>query len=143
MNRVSLIAIAVPKNDPCVNIFSVKPGNVEKSFTFGEHWIGCARWGNYEMMGDNHLRTPNEPNGLEVYYYLSRIPEQDQVSFRVTDMNDRVVAEPKAGKEPGLHRYYIRTERLKPGTYKVSLLVGKSRVTKTAVVLESPIWEIK
>ena len=102
-----------------------------------------ARWGNYEMMGDNHLRTPNEPNGLEVYYYLSRIPEQDQVSFRVTDMNDRVVAEPKASKEPGLHRYYIRTERLKPGTYKVSLLVGKSRVTKTAEVQESPVWPIE
>jgi len=38
-----MTAIAMPKNDPGVNIFSGKPGKVEKSFTFGEHWTGCAR----------------------------------------------------------------------------------------------------
>jgi hypothetical protein len=25
-----------------------------------------ASWGNYHMTGSNHLRTPNEPNGLEI-----------------------------------------------------------------------------
>jgi len=102
-----------------------------------------AWWGNYQMTGDNHLRTPNEPYGLEVYYYLSPIPEQDQVSFRVFNQDDEVQFEQKASREPGLHRQYIWSERLKPGTYKVSLLVGKSRITKVAVVLDRPTFEIK
>ena len=95
------------------------------------------------MMGDNHLRTPNEPYGLEVYYYLGPISEQDQVSFRVYNEKEEVLFERKAPKEPGLHRQYIWSDRLKPGKYKVSLLVGKSRVTKDAEVLERPLWTIE
>ncbi|MFA6129166.1 MAG: hypothetical protein WC699_17845 [Bacteroidales bacterium] len=98
-------------------------------------------WGNYHMMGDNHLRTPNETNGLEVYYHLNSVAERDQVFIRVTDQNDKET-DIKASKEPGLHHQFIRTDRLQPGHYRISLLVGKNRVTKPAEVLASPVWPV-
>ena len=101
-----------------------------------------SRWGNYEMTGDNHLRPRNEPNGLEYYYYLGQLDDREEVAIQVTNWDGQIVFEQKANREPGLHRAYIRTERMVPGKYRVSLLVGKSRMTRTATVLESPVWPI-
>jgi photosystem II stability/assembly factor-like uncharacterized protein len=100
-----------------------------------------SQWGNYHMMGDNHLRTPNEPNGLEVYYFLKSVDERDEVYLRITDRNEKTT-DVKVEKTPGLHQHYLRTERLSPGYYRVSLLVGKNKVTKTAEVTESPVWPV-
>jgi hypothetical protein len=99
-------------------------------------------WGNYEMTGDNHLRPRNEPNGLEYYYHIGKLDVRDEVSIRVTDMDDKVLMEQKVDREPGLHRAYIRTERLAPGQYRVTLMAGKSRMTRTATILGSPAWPV-
>ncbi len=98
-------------------------------------------WGNYHMTGDNHLRTQNETNGLEVYYYLKNVEERDEVYLRITDLKDKTT-DVKVPKEPGLHRQFLPTYRMKPGHYRISLLVGKNRVTKPAEVLESPVWPV-
>jgi hypothetical protein len=100
-----------------------------------------AEWGNYNMMGDNHLRTENEQNGLEVYYYLKSVEDKDDVFLRITDLNEKNT-DIKVPKSQGLHCQYLRTERLKPGHYKISLLVGKNRVTQPAEVTESPVWPV-
>jgi hypothetical protein len=100
-----------------------------------------SEWGNYQMMGDNHLRTPNEENGLEVYYYLRAVEDRDEVSLRITGPNEKST-DIKVPKTAGLHHEFIRTERLKPGHYQVSLLVGKSRVTKPAEITDSPVWPV-
>jgi photosystem II stability/assembly factor-like uncharacterized protein len=115
-------------------LFDIQP---KPQFNYSER----SYWGNYQIMGDNHLQTPNEPNGLEVYYYLKFVEQRDDVMLRITDMNDKAT-DVKVPKEPGLHKQYLRTERLKPGHYRVSLLVGKNRVTKPAEVTESPVWPV-
>jgi len=101
-----------------------------------------SRWGNYELTGDNDIRTPNEPNGLEVYYYVKAKEEQTEASIQVLDINDKVVGTSRATAEPGLHKVFVRTERIKPGTYKVKLIYAKSSMTKLGTVLESPKWPI-
>jgi hypothetical protein len=98
-------------------------------------------WGNYAMMGDNHLRTPNEPNGIEVYYYLAQVEQKDDVHLRITGPDGKAT-DVKVSKSPGFHQEYLRTERLKPGHYQVSLLVGKNRVTKPAEIVASPVWPV-
>jgi len=101
-----------------------------------------SRWGNYELTGDNDIRTPNEPNGLEVWYYIKETSERDEGSIQVTDINDKIISSSKLPNTSGLQRTFIRTERMKPGPYRVTLIYAKSRVTKNAVVLESPVWEV-
>lgn len=115
-------------------LFDIAP---KPQFNYSER----SEWGNYQMMGDNHLRTPNENNGLEVYYYLKNVGEKDQVILRITDTNDKET-DIKVSKESGLHRRYLRTDRMPPGHYRVSLLVGKNRVTKLGEVLVSPVWPV-
>jgi photosystem II stability/assembly factor-like uncharacterized protein len=100
-----------------------------------------SNWGNYEMTGDNNLRTPNQPNGLEVYFWLGDIPSQDGVSITVTgdDGRSRDFRMPKTS---GLHHEYIRTERFDPGNYRISLVVGKNSMTLPATITESPVWPV-
>lgn len=115
-------------------LFDIEP---KPQFNYSQR----SEWGNYNMMGDNHLRTENEPNGLEVYYYLKTVEDRDQVLLRITDQNDKTT-DVKVSKEPGLHHQYLRTERMQPGHYRISLLVGKNRVTKPAEVTTSPLWPV-
>jgi photosystem II stability/assembly factor-like uncharacterized protein len=100
-----------------------------------------AEWGNYTMTGDNHLRTPNERNGLEVFYHLGEVSDRDQVYLRVTDSYGPFT-DHEVSRKPGLHVEYLDTEKLLPGRYQVSLLVGKSRVTKFAEITERPVWAV-
>jgi hypothetical protein len=115
-------------------LFDIEP---KPQFNYSDR----SDWGNYPMTGDNHLRTPNESNGLEVYYYLKYAEERGQVYLRTTDRNDKTT-DIKVPKEPGLHRRYLQTDRMPPGHYRISLLVGKNRVTKPAEVLASPVWPV-
>ncbi len=115
-------------------LFNIKP---KPQFNYSDR----SGWGNYHLTGDNNLYVPNETNGLEVYYYLKNVEEKDLVYLRITDQNDKNT-DIKVSKDTGLHHQYLRTERMAPGNYKVSLLVGKNRVTKPAVVTESPVWPV-
>jgi photosystem II stability/assembly factor-like uncharacterized protein len=115
-------------------LFDIEP---KPQFNYSQR----SDWGNYQMMGDNNLRAPNEPNGLEVYYYLKNAEEKDRVLLRITDQKDKTT-DLKVPGEPGLHRQYLRTMRMQPGHYRISLLVGKNRVTKQAEITESPVWPI-
>jgi len=116
------------------HLFDIEP---KPQFNYSER----SNWGNYNLTGDNHIRTENEPNGLEVYYSLGKVDERDDVILRISDLNDKSI-DVKVPKNQGLHRQYLRTERLQPGSYRVSLLVGKNRVTKPATITESPVWPV-
>ncbi len=100
-----------------------------------------ASWGNQQMMGDNHLRTPNEPNGLEIYYYLGKDSEQD-VTISVFDFEGEQVTKRKGESGQGLHRIYVDTSRMKPNPYIVNLEIGEKTLTKSVRVLESPKWQV-
>ena len=93
------------------------------------------------MKGDNHLRTYNEPNGFEVYYNLSKDIDDD-IQITVTDYSGKEVFNRKVVSTKGLHKLYINTAWLNPDPYQISLKIGNRTITKTARVLESPIWSV-
>lgn len=98
-------------------------------------------WGNQQMTGDSHLRTPNEPSGLEVYYHLKK-KTKDPVEFTVTDLNNNILSKGKGENTAGLHKTLLNTFRLAPGTYLVSMTIGKETFTQTAKVKEPYIWSV-
>jgi len=98
-------------------------------------------WGNQQMKGDNHLRTPNEPNGFEIYYYLKE-DSKTEISLIISDYTGKEVVNKKADSTKGLHKLFIDTSRLKPDPYQISLIIGDQTITKTARVLESPTWPV-
>ena len=100
-----------------------------------------AGWGNWQMMGDNHLRTPNEPNGFEIYYYVGK-EGKDEISIIISDFTGKEVISRKVKSAKGLHKIYIDTSSLKPDPYRISLVKGKQEITKTARVTESPTWPV-
>jgi hypothetical protein len=98
-------------------------------------------WGNQQMKGDNHLRTPNEPNGLEVYYYLKLDTKKD-VFVSLLDFQGNEVKRRKASNEKGIHKIYLETSGLRPDPYLVRLEAGKTVIEKPARVLKAPKWPI-
>ncbi len=101
-----------------------------------------SSWGNYHMMGDNHLRTPNEPGGVEVYWYLGEVNPRDEMSLELLDLNGNVIASQKLKQEAGLHKTYLNSRRLQPGSYRLNLTLGKSTLQKPAGVLKAPSYPI-
>ena len=98
-------------------------------------------WGNQQMMGDNHLRTPNEPNGFEIYYYVKE-DSKEEINIIISDISGKEVSKRKVESSLGLHKLYIDTSRMKPDPYQISLIIGDQVISKTARVLESPIWSV-
>lgn len=100
-----------------------------------------SRWGNYEMKGDNHLRTYNEPGGIEVYYYL-RTSTEAPVKLSVSDPFSDLEWEQEASGEAGLHHIYLNNRRLEPGNFLVTLEVGENKIAKPAEVKAVPDYPI-
>jgi hypothetical protein len=53
----------------------------------------AAYWGNNRLMGDKHLFTPNEPNGLRFDYYLKKEPKHEP-EFLIYDETGQAVDTP-------------------------------------------------
>ena len=98
-------------------------------------------WGNQQMMGDNHLRTPNEPNGFEIYYYLKN-DSKEEINLIISDYTGKELVTRKVNATKGLHKLFIDTSRLKPDPYQITMKTGNQTITKTARVLESPTWPV-
>ncbi|MBM3284584.1 MAG: hypothetical protein FJY81_01790 [Candidatus Aminicenantes bacterium] len=64
-------------------------------------WVTRA-WGNYRLMGDRHLATPNEPNAVAINYYL-REKSRDKIKIIVSDPYGKVLRELEGKNEPGLN----------------------------------------
>ena len=99
-----------------------------------------ASWGNYQMTGSNHLRTPNERSGLEVYYYVKS--DAEKVELEMNDLNGKSLFKREVEKEKGLHMVLLPTFRTTPGIYRVTLTIGSETFTRLATVTESPVWAI-
>lgn len=100
-----------------------------------------ARWGNYGMMGSNHLKTPNEDNGLEIWYYFKN-DAWGMARLVVTDMDGNQVYSRDLDVNKGLKRIYWETSRAEPGTYKISLTCGGETITKEGVVEKRWQWPV-
>jgi len=100
-----------------------------------------ASWGNYQMMGDNHLNTRNEPNGLEIWYYFGEVPK-DEAVITVFNEDRKQVFERKVKPAKGIGRFYWNTMQSRPGRYSVKLTCGTLSESRTGIVLEKWQWPV-
>ena len=88
-----------------------------------------ARWGNYQMTGDAHIRTRNERSGLNLYYYL-RNDLDDALSILVEDFDGQKIADLKTAKAAGIHKITWNSPDAEPGTFRFILTDGEKTITK-------------
>ncbi len=114
--------------------------------------------GNYRLLGDGHLFSPNEPNAVSVNYYLKEMAAGG-AKITVTDMSGNVLEEIKGGAEAGINTalWFMRARpaggqaqrfmgrggaQVDPGEYLVTLEVGGRKLTTTAVVRGRKGWAV-
>ncbi len=100
-----------------------------------------ASWGNYQMTGDNHLNSPNEPNGLEIWFLLGD-KLKGETKITVEDKLGKVVFEKTFPQKNGIDKIYWNTRETEPGEYNVTIKNGALSETKTGTVLERWIWPV-
>lgn len=83
-----------------------------------------SSWGNYHMMGDNHLRTPNEHDGLRIPYYLGADRERG-LTLRIEDGEGRELETRTLARRQGAHVTYWKPRDEEPGTFRVILSDGE------------------
>jgi len=121
-------------------LFTVKPRAIRREGALG----------NYRLYGDSFPTTPNEPNGLLIYYSLNQ-DAGAAVSITVADTAGKVVRTLQGPQQAGLHR--VASEGtggfgggggrggqqgrvpMPPGDYIVTLKVGATTLTQPAKVL--------
>jgi photosystem II stability/assembly factor-like uncharacterized protein len=114
--------------------------------------------GNYQLLGDSHLFTDNEPNAVVINYYL-KAKTAGPVKIKVADPYGQVMAEINGKGEAGLNtvQWNMRAARpgqagmrgggfggamVEPGEYVVTLDVGGKAITKKAVITKRIGWAI-
>jgi hypothetical protein len=116
--------------------------------------------GNYQLLGDSHLFTPNEPNAVVVNYYL-KAKAAGEVKLTVADPYGTVLAELTGQGDAGLNRvaWDMRPRRpgakpggfagsgggprlAPPGEYVVTLEAAGKTVTKKAVIRYRQGWAV-
>jgi hypothetical protein len=100
-----------------------------------------AQWGNYEMTGDNHLFTPNEPNGWVIYYAVNTDLDKDLV-LEIMDGAGLYIDSLCIDKGEGIQQVIYNTENLQPGIYRIRLKANGQTVEKSAILKPSPVWPV-
>jgi hypothetical protein len=111
--------------------------------------------GNYRLLGDRHLVTPNEPNGLALVYYVKEQPK-DKVTITVNGAGGATLRTLEGTTKPGINRVALELggfnrqqppeggfqprppgelREISPGEYEVTLKVGERKLTQKARVL--------
>jgi photosystem II stability/assembly factor-like uncharacterized protein len=103
--------------------------------------------GNYRLLGDSFPVTPNEPNGLIVYYYLDHDAAQPPtVTF--TDATGKVARTVTGPAKAGINQVASESfmggggrggqgrAAMPPGEYVVTLQVGDTKLTQKAKLVE-------
>ena len=101
-----------------------------------------ARWGNYHMTGDNHLRTPNERGGLPIFYYIKE-KRRSPLTLKILDIDGKTAAELKTRTNPGIHKLIWSARRAEPGTYRLVLTDGATEIAKKGVLKPRLLWPLK
>jgi hypothetical protein len=116
--------------------------------------------GNYQLLGDSHLFTPNEPNAVVVNYFL-KAKAAGPAKVVVADSYGKVLAELSGPAEAGLNTilWGMRAQRsgqpagrgpgmggggamVDPGEYVVTLEAGGKTLTKKAVIRYRQGWTV-
>jgi len=115
--------------------------------------------GNYQLLGDSHPMTPNEPNAVVINYYLKE-KAAAKVNIRVTDPYGKVLREINGKGEAGMNtvQWDMRVPRpqgqapgfggfgggamVDPGEYVVTLEIGDKTFTKKALIPKRMGWSL-
>ena len=115
--------------------------------------------GNYQLLGDSHLFTPNEPNAVAVNYWL-KAKADGAVKVAVADASGAVLAELTGKGEAGLNTvsWGMRVQRpaaggqrpegwgggrlVEPGEYTVTLEAAGKKIAKKAVIRYRQGWTV-
>ncbi len=125
-----------------VYLFAVKPKPIRRD----------GAQGNYRLLGDSFPSTPNEPNGLLIYYYLKADAKQP-VSITIANQAGQVVRTLSGSQKAGINR--VGSEgggfgfggggrggqaraAMPPGEYVITLQTGETKLTQKATVLPTP-----
>ncbi len=127
--------------DKTAYLFAVKPKPIRRD----------GAQGNYRLLGDMFPSTPNEPNGLLIYYYLKQDAAQP-VSITIADQTGNVVRTLPGTQRAGINR--VSSEgggfgggggrgggpraAMPPGEYLITLQVGENKLTQKARLLPTP-----
>ncbi len=115
--------------------------------------------GNYQLLGDDHLITPNEPNAVVVNYYLKE-KAKSKVKITVSDAAGQTLAELDGRGEGGVNTVLwdmrppkpagqaprfeddSRSPMVDPGPYSVKLDIDGRTLTKKAVIVKRMGWSL-
>ncbi|MCJ7564940.1 MAG: hypothetical protein MUP52_10180 [Candidatus Aminicenantes bacterium] len=115
--------------------------------------------GNYQLLGDSHPMTPNEPNAVVINYYLKE-KAAAKVNIRVTDPYGKVLREINGKGEAGMNtiQWDMRVPRpqgqapgfggfgggamVDPGEYVVTIEIGDKTFTKKALIPKRMGWSL-
>ena len=100
-----------------------------------------AWWGNYEQTGDNHIYSPNEANGLAIYYFLKEEPT-DSAWLQVCDIDQQPLDTLLLEQQPGFQLKYWNTWNQNPAQYRIKLHVGDLILEQKAEVRPAPVWPV-
>src|SRR5579871_2594557 len=129
-------------------LFTVKPKPIRRD----------GAQGNYRFNGDSFPITPNEPNGLQIYYYLKQDAGQ-AVTVTVSDLSGKVVRTLTGSQKAGINRVSTETfggfggggggrggqarAAMPPGEYVVTLETGGVKLMQKARLLETPTFAVR
>ena len=116
--------------------------------------------GNYQLLGDNHLFTPNEPDAVVIRYFL-KAKAADKVKITITDPFGKVIRELEGKGEAGLNTtswdmrprreggpptggfdFATFRRRVDPGEYVVTLEAAGKKLTQKALIRGRQGWSI-
>jgi photosystem II stability/assembly factor-like uncharacterized protein len=115
--------------------------------------------GNYQLLGDSHPMTPNEPNAVSINYYL-KDKTAGKVNVKVTDPYGKVLSEITGKGEAGISTvlWDMRLQRpqgqaggfrgfgggpmVNPGEFVVTLEIGDRKFTKKALIPKRMGWAL-
>ncbi len=101
----------------------------------------AAYWGNNRLMGDKHLFTRNEPNGLRFDYYLKK-ELKNEPEFLIYNITGQAIDTLQGATEAGLNTVFWHTWDEQPGTYKVVLKDGKQEIIKFGILKPRIIYPV-
>jgi len=93
----------------------------------------AAFWGNNRLMGDSHLFTPNEPNGLRFDYRLKK-EMKGKPEFFIYNETGQPMDTLTGTNIAGINKVFWHTWDQPPGTYKVVMKAGKNEIEKYGVL---------
>jgi len=100
-----------------------------------------AWWGNYELSGDSHVFTDNEPCGMLIYYYF-KDEIMEGASLKIYDTNGAFVQELPLDKSKGIHKTIWSDDNTLTGEYSVKLSVGDQILEQIGKIKPSPKWSV-